>query len=294
MGEIVDGYDPGSRFSSNPIGYVGEFYDKESGMIYLRGRYYDPETRRFITEDPAKDGWNWYTYCGNNPVMFIDPMGTHQQIIRDNGVVTDIRYDLRQLLDVVHGAAYVEDNIVHIKALGKTAEIDLVKLAEQEKHLEEDSRHNIDDNLHYTMKEFLTLLGVDFTVESVQIQVSEKDVRYSRFKQWSANTVAELIDMSVGGIISAIDGYGGAVESIRNVLGLNLGWGQGGQRILNVGTYKKQFFTIQTSNGPVIISNYISSVHQDDKYGKIVVEHMAPNTGTMPTGKYKDVFWEGD
>ena len=74
-GEIVDGYDPGSRFSSNPICYAGEFYDNESGMIYLRGRYYDPETRRFITEDPAKDGWNWYTYCGNNPVMRVDPTG---------------------------------------------------------------------------------------------------------------------------------------------------------------------------------------------------------------------------
>ena len=44
-------------------------------MIYLRGRYYDPELRRFITEDPAKDGLNWYAYCGNNPVMRVDPTG---------------------------------------------------------------------------------------------------------------------------------------------------------------------------------------------------------------------------
>lgn len=44
-------------------------------MIYLRGRYYDPEIRRFITEDPAKDGWNWYAYCENNPVMFVEPSG---------------------------------------------------------------------------------------------------------------------------------------------------------------------------------------------------------------------------
>ena len=94
--------------------------------------------------------------------------------------------------------------------------------------------------------------------------------------------------------MAMVDGYGGAVENIRNIFGLNMGWGQGEQRILNVGTYKKQFFTIQTSNGPVIISNYISSEHQDDDYGKIVVEHMAPNTGTMPTGKYKDAVWKGD
>lgn len=63
-GEIMDS----DNGSGNPIGYAGEFHDEESGMIYLRGRYYDPEIRRFITEDPAKDGWNWYAYCGNNPV----------------------------------------------------------------------------------------------------------------------------------------------------------------------------------------------------------------------------------
>ena len=44
-------------------------------MIYLRNRYYDPSLRRFISEDPAKDGLNWYVYCGNNPVNAVDPWG---------------------------------------------------------------------------------------------------------------------------------------------------------------------------------------------------------------------------
>jgi hypothetical protein len=30
---------------------------------------------RFITVDPGKDGMNWYAYCGNNPIRFIDPNG---------------------------------------------------------------------------------------------------------------------------------------------------------------------------------------------------------------------------
>ena len=41
----------------------------------LRARYYDSSIKRFITEDPAKDGSNWYAYCGNNPVMMFDPSG---------------------------------------------------------------------------------------------------------------------------------------------------------------------------------------------------------------------------
>ena len=59
----------------NPFRYCGEYYDEETGLIYLRNRYYDSSTGRFITEDPAKDGLNWYSYCGGNPVMFVDPWG---------------------------------------------------------------------------------------------------------------------------------------------------------------------------------------------------------------------------
>ena len=60
---------------SDPFGYCGEYYDSESGLVYLRNRYYDSATGRFITEDPIKDGLNWYVYCSNNPVMFVDPSG---------------------------------------------------------------------------------------------------------------------------------------------------------------------------------------------------------------------------
>lgn len=59
----------------NPFGYCGEYFDEETGFVYLRGRYYDPTTARFITEDPMKDGGNWYAYCGNDPVNRIDPSG---------------------------------------------------------------------------------------------------------------------------------------------------------------------------------------------------------------------------
>ncbi|MDO4302264.1 MAG: RHS repeat-associated core domain-containing protein, partial [Clostridia bacterium] len=39
----------------NPWGYCGEYRDKESGLIYLRNRYYDSSTGRFINEDTY---WN--------------------------------------------------------------------------------------------------------------------------------------------------------------------------------------------------------------------------------------------
>ena len=60
---------------TNPFRYCGEYYDSESGNIYLRARYYDSANGRFISEDPIKDGLNWYSYCSGNPVMFVDPSG---------------------------------------------------------------------------------------------------------------------------------------------------------------------------------------------------------------------------
>ncbi len=61
----------------NPFRYCGEYYDAETGLIYLRARYYDSANGRFISEDPIQDGLNWYSYCGGNPVAFVDPLGLY-------------------------------------------------------------------------------------------------------------------------------------------------------------------------------------------------------------------------
>lgn len=66
---------------TNPFRYCGEYYDKESGNIYLRARYYSPVQGRFTTEDPIRDGLNWYAYCGGNPVMFMDYWGLEQIVV---------------------------------------------------------------------------------------------------------------------------------------------------------------------------------------------------------------------
>jgi RHS repeat-associated protein len=62
---------------TSPFGYAGSFGYQEDATGYklLGHRLYDPETGRFLTRDPAKDGRNWYGYCGNNPVSGADPSG---------------------------------------------------------------------------------------------------------------------------------------------------------------------------------------------------------------------------
>ena len=60
---------------TNRILYTGQQYDQETGQYYLRARYYNPDIGRFINEDPIKDGLNWYAYCGNNLIMFVEQSG---------------------------------------------------------------------------------------------------------------------------------------------------------------------------------------------------------------------------
>jgi RHS repeat-associated protein len=40
-------------------------------------RYYDPQSGRFLSEDPTRfdEGVNFYSYVGNNPIGFVDPEG---------------------------------------------------------------------------------------------------------------------------------------------------------------------------------------------------------------------------
>ena len=64
----------------NPFRYRGYYYDNETGMYYLKNRYYDPELRRFISADKYVIGTdsilpNMYMYCGNNPVNNHDENG---------------------------------------------------------------------------------------------------------------------------------------------------------------------------------------------------------------------------
>ena len=65
---------------TTPFGFGGANgcqTDADAGLVLMGHRYYDTRIGRFLTQDPAHDGGNWYAYVGNNPVNKTDPLGLY-------------------------------------------------------------------------------------------------------------------------------------------------------------------------------------------------------------------------
>jgi RHS repeat-associated protein len=61
----------------NSLRWKGLVYDRETGLYYMRARYYDPKIRRFISEDPIglEGGINTYAFANGDPINRSDPSG---------------------------------------------------------------------------------------------------------------------------------------------------------------------------------------------------------------------------
>ncbi len=85
----------------NPLRYRGYVYDTETGLYYLKSRYYDPAIGRFLNADnyPSTGqgllGNNMFAYCGNNPVARQDANGKYYESALD---VIAIGADIAELV----------------------------------------------------------------------------------------------------------------------------------------------------------------------------------------------------
>ncbi len=84
----------------NPFQYTARESDSETGLYYYRARYYDPQTGRFITEDPIGflgGDLNFYAYAASSPTNFVDPLGWIIGVIGDAQDRSDFNHSLQYL-----------------------------------------------------------------------------------------------------------------------------------------------------------------------------------------------------
>ena len=92
-----------------PFKYVGKYGVQYEGdeLYYMRARYYDAETGRFIKEDPIgiEGGLNVSLYGNANPVVFVDSSGLAVYgglCVALVGVAAGVAFDA--LIDSIRGA----------------------------------------------------------------------------------------------------------------------------------------------------------------------------------------------
>ncbi|MGN6815420.1 MAG: 6-bladed beta-propeller, partial [Solirubrobacterales bacterium] len=67
--------------ATSPLGFAGQYTDAETGLQYLRARFYDPGTGQFLSRDPlAALTRQPYSYAVDNPLNWTDPSGLYGEV----------------------------------------------------------------------------------------------------------------------------------------------------------------------------------------------------------------------
>ena len=69
------GHDMNLAGVDNAVGFTSYTYDVVLDLHFAQARFYDADVRRFTQLAPVKDGVNWYAYCDNSLVIFVDSLG---------------------------------------------------------------------------------------------------------------------------------------------------------------------------------------------------------------------------
>jgi len=75
FGNVLQDTNPGFQ----PFGFAGGIHDADTGLVRFGARDYDPVVGRWTAKDPIGFGGrdsNLYRYVRNDPVNFVDPLGT--------------------------------------------------------------------------------------------------------------------------------------------------------------------------------------------------------------------------
>ncbi len=94
--------------ATTPLGFAGQYTDPETGLQFLRARFYDPATGQFMSRDPLEAlTRSPYGYGNENPLRFVDPSGMDCSGLLPNPVdcATEVVEDVAEAGSTLAGAA---------------------------------------------------------------------------------------------------------------------------------------------------------------------------------------------
>ena len=111
-------YNPSGQITT--FNFTGQRKDSESGLLFYNARWHDPVVGRFLAADTIVlqpqdlQNLNRYSYCGSNPLRFVDPSG-HAGVDfwgggggagAGVGLVVALMQGVQQTMAQVQGAVY--------------------------------------------------------------------------------------------------------------------------------------------------------------------------------------------
>ena len=111
----------GDYTTGTDYGYLGKPYDSITGLYNYGYRDYSPQTVRFTTVDPIRDGSNWFAYVNNDPVNYVDLLGLLSSE-PERGFWSKVLDGVQAGLDVVGfvpGVGEIADGINALISLGR-------------------------------------------------------------------------------------------------------------------------------------------------------------------------------
>ena len=194
----------------NPFRYRGYVFDEETGLYYLRSRYYSPLNLIFLNMDISCGSGgillshNGYYYVNNNPVIYIDPDG-------------------RSAVHIVLGVAAIVGVII-----GAVAAIAGVAGVPRQVNPFKDDPESKGANATYTLDFFVTRPWYVSTtiVDSFNEEIESYELEEERLRNslWSASWAA--FGILINPLLSAILGYSASEITNRGIIDFSVDYGE--------------------------------------------------------------------
>jgi RHS repeat-associated protein len=141
-------YDHTDWADARLIKYATEKPRGAVGTYYLRARYYQPTTGRFMSEDSIRDGLNYYTYAMNNPLFFKDPFGFAAVQLRQwfNEKLSYIQSVYKNTSGSLNWTDYTKTATIHMSANGYSGHAAFT-VGKDGSYIDSNSRMWVDESL---------------------------------------------------------------------------------------------------------------------------------------------------